>query len=66
MRIHINGQPRDCSTGTTLLQLLEQTNYGLRRVAVEINLEIIPRSLYAQRILQEGDRIEIVQAVGGG
>ncbi len=66
MRIHINGQAQDLPTNTTLLQLLEHHGYGSRRVAVEINLEIVPKSVHAKCLLKDGDRIEIVQAVGGG
>jgi len=46
--------------------LLDQTGFGQRRVAIEINREIVPRSAHAQRVLREGDRVEIVHALGGG
>ena len=46
--------------------LLDESGYGVRRVAVEVNREIVPRSLHAQHALREGDRVEIVQAIGGG
>jgi sulfur carrier protein len=66
MKIELNGESREVAATTSLAQLLEQSGYGARRVAVEVNREIIPRSLHAQHALAEGDRIEIVQAIGGG
>ncbi|TAN06202.1 MAG: sulfur carrier protein ThiS [Rhodanobacteraceae bacterium] len=66
MQIFLNGQPHECATATTLIGLLEQTGHGARRVAVEVNREIVPRSRHAQNVLHEGDRVEIVQAIGGG
>ncbi|MGH8158448.1 MAG: sulfur carrier protein ThiS [Rhodanobacter sp.] len=66
MHITLNGSPRDCSPATTISQLLEQAGYAGRRVAVELNREIVPRSLHANRILADGDQLEIVHAIGGG
>jgi sulfur carrier protein len=66
MKIVLNGESREVAATLSLAQLLEQSGYGARRVAVEVNREIIPRSLHAQHALAEGDRIEIVQAIGGG
>jgi len=66
MHITLNGQPRDCAPATTVAQLLEQAGYGGRRVAVELNHEIVPRSLHASHILADGDQLEIVHAIGGG
>lgn len=66
MHITLNGQPHDCATATTVLQLLEQAGYAGRRVAVELNHEIVPRSSHASRALAEGDQVEIVHAIGGG
>jgi sulfur carrier protein len=50
----------------TVLQLLQAEGLGERRVAVEINGEIVPRSRHGEHALGEGDRIEIVHALGGG
>ena len=47
MHITLNGSPRDCAPATTVAQLLEDAGYGQRRVAVEVNQEIVPRSLHA-------------------
>ncbi len=66
MLITLNGAPRDCPGSLTIAQLLDQAGYGERRVAVEVNREIVPRSQHAQRQLAEGDQVEIVHAIGGG
>lgn len=66
MKIVLNGQERDIAAPLTLAQLLETAGYANRRVAVEINHEIVPRSRHAERMLDAGDRIEIVHAIGGG
>ena len=64
--IVLNGQSRTCAPGRTLRDLLAETGYAQRRVAVEINREIVPNSQHAQREIRDGDRIEIVHALGGG
>ena len=66
MRILLNGQSRAVEPGTTLAVLVASLDLGGRRMAVEINEEVIPRSEYADLVLGEGDRVEIVHAVGGG
>lgn len=65
MRLLINGEPREVSAHT-LATLVDELGLDRRKVAVERNLEIAPRSSHAQTRLAEGDRIEIVQFVGGG
>lgn len=66
MQITLNGSPRDCANGTTVAQLLQEAGYGDRRVAVEVNREIVPRSMHITWVLAEDDQIEIVHAIGGG
>lgn len=66
MDITLNGEPRAIAAMTTVLQLLAQEGLGERRVAVEVNGEIIPRSRHGEHALATGDRIEIVHALGGG
>ena len=66
MKIVLNGQEHTVATPITLARLLETAGYANRRVAVEINHEIVPRSQYAERALDAGDRVEIVHAIGGG
>ena len=65
MRIQVNGEHREVAAAT-ILALVEELGLDVRKVAVERNLEIVPRSLHAVTGLVEGDRIELVQFVGGG
>ena len=65
MRIQVNGDER-VVTATTVLALVEELGFDVRKVAVERNLAIVPKSLHAGTPLEEGDRIELVQFVGGG
>ena len=64
--IQLNGATRQVAASTTVLQLLEQLGYVGKRVAVEKNGEIVPKSQHADTQLQQNDRLEIVVAVGGG
>ncbi|RME34815.1 MAG: sulfur carrier protein ThiS [Gammaproteobacteria bacterium] len=65
LHIRLNGEPREVPAGTRLGELLEELQ--LRgRLAVELNGEILPRGEHADYRLREGDRLEIVQAIGGG
>lgn len=66
MQIMLNGSPRDCANAITVAQLLQEAGYGDRRVAVEVNREIVPRSMHIRWALAEGDQVEIVHAIGGG
>ena len=66
MNVAVNGESREIQTGSTLTELIAQLALGGKRLAVEINGEIVPRSQYTMVALNEGDRIEIVQAIGGG
>lgn len=65
MRIQVNGEPREVAAAT-VLALVEELGLNVRKVAVERNLEIVPRSLHAATPIADGDRIELVQFVGGG
>lgn len=65
MRIQVNGDMRDVAAHT-VLGLVEELGFDVRKVAVERNLAIVPRSLHAETPLEDGDRIELVQFVGGG
>jgi sulfur carrier protein len=62
----INGQPADLPQVMTVAALLEARGLAGKRVAVEKNGEIVPKSQHASVAIQAGDRIEIVVAVGGG
>ena len=66
MKIIVNGDSTDIRDGITVAVLLEDLQIGRDRVAVEIGLEIVPKALYTTHTLQDGDRVEIVQFVGGG
>ena len=66
MRIHLNGEPIALPDGCTVLQLLLHQGLAERRIAVEVNGAIVPRGAHATRHLLDGDRVEIVHALGGG
>jgi sulfur carrier protein len=66
MRVYFNGEPREVAEGTTVAELLRQLELEPRYVAVEINLQLIPRQLHAQHVLRADDRLEVVTLVGGG
>ncbi|MFT4257186.1 MAG: sulfur carrier protein ThiS [Pseudoxanthomonas sp.] len=66
MDIQLNGEPRQLADGGSIADLLQIEHLAQRRVAVEVNGEIVPRSQHAIRVLAEGDRVEIVHALGGG
>lgn len=65
-RVTVNGEARDIAPGTSVQGLLVQLGLEPTKIAVERNLEIVPKSQYEATILRDGDRIEIVQFVGGG
>ncbi len=65
MRIQVNGEPREVEA-KTILSLVEELRLDIRKVAVERNLEIVPKSLHASTAIADGDGIEVVQFVGGG
>ncbi len=66
MTVVINGEERLLVEGRTIADLLAELRLGGRRIAVEMNRDIVPRAEYASRPIRDGDRIEIVQFVGGG
>ena len=66
MKLTVNGKAHECPSDTSVSALLDQLALTGRRVAVELNGEIVPRSQHALVQLREGDQIEIVVAVGGG
>lgn len=66
LTIILNGQPRQARPGSTIAELLATMEITARHVAVEVNLEIVPRSRHAEHRLQAGDRVEVVTLVGGG
>lgn len=66
MVLTINGEPRDFPDGLTLAALVAQLGMKADRVAVELNLEIVPRGNWEATQLEDGDKLEIVHFVGGG
>ena len=65
MQIILNGESRN-STAKTILELISELGYTDKRIAIELNGEIVPKSQHAITPLNEGDQLEIVVAVGGG
>ncbi len=66
MHIQLNGEAYALSETLSVAGLLEHLQLAGRRVAVELNFEIVPRSLYETTLLKEGDMLEVVHAIGGG
>ncbi|MBS7690635.1 sulfur carrier protein ThiS [Pseudomonas lalucatii] len=66
MDVQINGKRERLPDGLSLAQLLVRLDLQSRRLAIEHNLDVVPRSQYATVHLQQGDRLEIVHAIGGG
>jgi sulfur carrier protein len=66
IRILVNGHPEAVDAGLTVAALLERKALAGRRLAVERNGEIVPKGRHADTVLADGDRLEIVVAVGGG
>jgi sulfur carrier protein len=66
MRIQLNGEPFELPDGESVAALLTRLDLAGRRVAVELNLDIVPRSQHDATALREGDQVEVVHAIGGG
>ncbi len=66
MVIQLNGESHTLPDGASAADLVDSLQLTERRIAMEVNLEILPRSRYAEQILNQGDRVEIVHAIGGG
>ncbi|MEE8166179.1 MAG: sulfur carrier protein ThiS [Myxococcota bacterium] len=66
MNLEVNGEPRSLAGAHSVAELLEALQLGGKRVAVAVNRSVVVRSRYAEVELAEGDRIEILEAVGGG
>ncbi|MBI5326970.1 MAG: sulfur carrier protein ThiS [Deltaproteobacteria bacterium] len=66
MKIIVNGKERDVSEDTTVLGLLKVLDIKPQGIAVELNLEIVSKSKFAETVLNDGDKVEIVRMVGGG
>lgn len=66
MQIHVNGEPRTLDDGATVADLVRSLDVRPERVAVEVNEQLVRRSVYAETPLHTDDRVEIVTLVGGG
>jgi sulfur carrier protein len=66
LSLTVNGEPQRAPAGTRVTDLVALLGLGGRRVAVAIGREVVPRSQHALRELRDGDRVEILEAVGGG
>jgi len=66
MHIQLNGESYELPDGETVAALLTRLDLAGRRIAVELNLDIVPRSQHAVTTLAEGDQVEVVHAIGGG
>ena len=66
MRVIVNGEPSEIRDNSSVADLLDSLGIGRERVAVEVNLDIVPKARHDAHLLSEGDRIEIVHFVGGG
>lgn len=66
MHIILNGESREMSDESTLSHLIDSLQLSGKRLAIEVNREIIPKSQHPGYALQDGDQVEIVHAIGGG
>jgi sulfur carrier protein len=66
MKIQVNGHERDVEAGASIKNLLGELGVTQPYVAVELNLEVVPRAEHESTLLREGDRLEVVTLVGGG
>ncbi len=66
MNIYLNGEAQTLSSNLSIQDLVNTLDLAGKRFALELNQAILPRSLYMQTPLNDGDRIEIIHAVGGG
>ncbi len=66
MQVEVNGDAMELPAGATIGSLIDQMALAGKRLAVEVNEDIVPRSQHQSFALSDGDRVEVVQAIGGG
>ena len=66
MQVLVNDEPHRLPPGATVADLVASLGLGPRRIAVEVNREIVARASYAEVVLRDGDTVEIIHFVGGG
>ena len=65
-KIQLNGDPYEINNGSNLNELLNKLNIQKNKVAIEVNGEIVEKNKYSNLILNKGDKVEVVQFIGGG
>lgn len=66
MEITLNGEKHTLETGSNIVDLIEKLGLNMDKLAIERNLEIVPKSKFTMTIIEEGDKLEIVHFIGGG
>ena len=66
MEITLNGEKFTLETGSNIVNLIDKLDLDVDKLAIERNLEIVPKSKFAMTIIEEGDKLEIVHFIGGG
>ncbi|MEA1080619.1 sulfur carrier protein ThiS [Marinobacter qingdaonensis] len=66
MQVEVNGDAMELPAGATVVTLIEHLALAGKRLAVEVNEDIVPRSQHGDFVLNDGDRVEVVHAIGGG
>jgi len=66
IQIEVNGEQREVAEGITIAGLLRELEVTQPHVAVEVNMEVVPRARHGETMLRAGDRLEVVTLVGGG
>ena len=66
MEITLNGEKFTLETGSNIVNLIDKLDLNADKLAIESNLEIVPKSKFAMTIIEEGDKLEIVHFIGGG
>tara|TARA_B100000686_G_scaffold201299_1_gene208210 strand:- start:3064 stop:3270 length:207 start_codon:yes stop_codon:yes gene_type:complete len=66
MEIILNGEKFTLETGSNIVNLIDKLDLNADKLAIERNLEIVPKSKFAMTIIEEGDKLEIVHFIGGG
>lgn len=66
MQVQVNGEPMELPDEATVAVLIDRLELAGKRLAVEVNEDIVPRSRHTEFSLSDGDRVEVVHAIGGG
>ena len=66
MEITLNGEKFTLETGSNIVNLIDKLDLDVDKLAIERNLEIVPKSKFAMTIIEEGDKLELVHFIGGG